>query len=163
VFFLFIVYSFEVFVPSNIPFLNFLSFPFHLIVYLPPLCYNFWPSSQYCFLFLPSLIHFFILFWPCITAHFFSWISVLCPYIPLLSTVCPCLFVFVHSFKRHFLHTVHLCYPSNGAPGGGGCGAAAPTPKPPKPKFKRNVVNIVMSDVCDLPFSCNDPLKSADD
>jgi hypothetical protein len=55
VLFLFSVYSFEVFVPSNIPFLIFFSlqffFLFHFIVFLSPLCCNSWPSSQYCFLF----------------------------------------------------------------------------------------------------------------
>jgi F0F1-type ATP synthase membrane subunit c/vacuolar-type H+-ATPase subunit K len=54
--------------------------------------------------------------------------------------------------------------PAGGGRGGRGSQAAAHTPKPPNLKFKRYFLNIVMSNVVrDLPFSCNHPLKSADD
>jgi hypothetical protein len=46
----------------------------------------------------------------------------------------------------------------------GGAARLQPPPPTPKLKFRRDLVNITISNVvCDLPFSGNHPLKSADD
>jgi hypothetical protein len=139
VLFLFSVYSFEVFIPSNIPFLIFFSllvfFLFHF-VFPSPLCCNSWPSSQYSFLFLLFLIHF------CYSIpilHHSTYLPLDFCLLPLYSLL---LFhlqpLLIHLLCSHsnfsFLRFVHLCYSSNGAPKGGpGC---RPPPQTPKTKIK---------------------------
>jgi hypothetical protein len=130
---LFSVYSFEMFVPSDIPFLIFFSFVFffflfYFIVFLSPLCCNSWPSSQYCFLLLLSFIRF---FHSVAIMHHSTFLSLdFCP-LPLYSfsprPLRPCFFIFCafietsHSFILSISVIPPTVHPS------GGCQAAAPT------------------------------------
>jgi hypothetical protein len=169
VFFLLIVCSFEVFVPSNIPFLNFS--PSHFSSFYFTSLFSFLhyvitpglrPSTVFCFYFLSFT---FLFYFVRASQHisFPGFLSSALIFLYSSSTVCRCLFIFCAFIQTSLSSYSPSLLPLQWRTRGGGCRAAAPTPKPPKPKFKRNFVNIVMSDVCDLPFSCNHPLKSADD
>jgi len=57
-----------------------------------------------------------------------------------------------------------MSFSVTGAPKGVGCRVAASRPQTPQNRFKKkNVDTIVLNVLRDLPFSRNEPLKSADD
>jgi hypothetical protein len=90
--------------------------------------------------------------------------------------VCVCMYCFhngMPAVKKYWVVTLrqvmaaslpsHHPHSARGAPKRGLWRAAAPS-NPPKPKFKRHFLAMMISNVlCNLPFSRNQPLKSADD